>query len=88
MGVPLVAADLVDRALGEAHDVERVKADLGVGEVLADRLLVAAGHVDRDRVDRVLALAEQVEERLQGGGVAARGAPHDPALRWSTTVVR
>ena len=56
--VPLVAADLVDRPLGEAHDVEGVEADLGVGEVLADRLLVAAAHVDRDRPDRVLALAE------------------------------
>ena len=31
MGVPLVAADLVDRALAEADDVERIEADLGVG---------------------------------------------------------
>ena len=35
--VPFVAADLVDRALGEADDVERVEADLG----LRDRLAVA-----------------------------------------------
>ena len=31
VGVPLVAADLVDGALGEPDDVERVEADLGVG---------------------------------------------------------
>jgi hypothetical protein len=36
VGVPLVAADLVDRALAEADDVERVKAGLGAGDVVAD----------------------------------------------------
>jgi hypothetical protein len=46
---------------------------------VAYRLLVAAGHVDRDRADRVAALAELVEERLQRLGVAARGAPYDRA---------
>jgi hypothetical protein len=51
VGVLFVAADLIDGALREPHDVERVKADLGVGEVLSDRLLVAAGHVDRDGAD-------------------------------------
>jgi hypothetical protein len=79
VGVPLVAADLVDRALREADHVERVKADLGAGGVGADRLLIAAAHVDRDGPDRALAVAEFVEERLQGLGVAARGAPHDRA---------
>jgi hypothetical protein len=79
VGVSLVAADLIDRALAEAHDVERVKADLGVGDAVADCLLIAAGDVDRDCADRVLAVAEQIEERLQGGGVATRGAPHDRA---------
>src|SRR4051794_34135824 len=29
--------------------------------------------------DRALALAQRLEELLQGLGVAARGAPHDPA---------
>jgi len=77
VGVVLVAADLVDGALRETHHVERVKRDLRVGEALADRLLIAAGHVDRGRADRLLALAEQIEERLQRRCVAARGAPHD-----------
>ena len=77
VGVLLVATDLVDRPLGETHDVERIECDLGVWQVVADRLLVAAGHVDRAPPDRVLAIAEQIEERLQGGGVATRGAPHD-----------
>jgi hypothetical protein len=70
VGVPLVAADLVDRALAEADDVEGVKADLGLRDAGADRLGVAAAHVDRDGADRVLALAELIEERLQCGGVA------------------
>ena len=89
VGVPLVAADLVDRALGEADDVEGVKADLGVRDAVADRLLVAAGHVDRDRPDRAAALAEQLEEP------PARSRRCDPGrttrsrrLRWSTTLVR
>src|SRR5215217_4802827 len=63
VGVPFVAADLVDGALGEPHDVERVEGDLGGRERLADRLLIAAAHVDGDRPDRLLALAELVEER-------------------------
>jgi hypothetical protein len=77
VGVPLVATDLIDRALREADDVEWVEADLGRRGVVADRLLIAAAHVDRDRPARGLAVAELVEERLQRGGVAARGAPHD-----------
>ena len=79
MRVPLVAADLVDGALAEADDVEGIEANLGVGEVGADRLLIAAGHVDRDRSDGALAVTELVEERLQGCGVAAGCAPHDRA---------
>lgn len=35
------------------------------------------GAVDRHRPDRVLAVAELGEERLQGGGVATGRAPHD-----------
>jgi hypothetical protein len=80
VGIPLVAADLVHGALGEANDVERVKADLRGGGVLADRFLVAAAHVDRDRPDRVLAVAEFIEERRQRGGIAPGLAPHDPAI--------
>jgi len=72
VGVPLVAADLIDGALGEADDVEGVKADLGLRRVLADRLLITGAHVDRDRPDRVAALAELAEEALQGLGVATR----------------
>jgi hypothetical protein len=64
VGVSFVAADLVDGALGEPHDMEGIEADIGVGELLADGLLIAAGHVDRDRPDRLLALAEQLEESL------------------------
>lgn len=79
MGVPLVAADLIDGALREPDHVEGVKADLGLRCVLADRLLIAAAHVDRDRPDRLLALAELVEEALQRLGVAALCAPHDRA---------
>src|SRR5439155_8167790 len=77
--VPLISADLVHGALGQAHDVERVDRDLGVGQALADRLLIAAGHVDRDGADRALALAEQREEALQGLVVATGRAPHDRA---------
>jgi hypothetical protein len=79
VGVPFVAADLVYSPLGETDDVERVKADIGVRDRGVDRLLVAAGHVDRDRGDRVLAVAEEVEEPSQGLGVATRRAPHDRA---------
>jgi hypothetical protein len=79
VGVPFVAADLVDRALGKAHDVERVERDLGRRNGVADRLLIAARHVDRDRPDRVLAVAELVEELGKGGAIAARSAPHDRA---------
>jgi hypothetical protein len=79
VGVPLVATDLVDGALREPHDVKRVKRNLGLWGVVADCLLIAAAHVDRDRPDRVAPLAEFGEERLQRGGVAARAAPHDRA---------
>ena len=48
---------------------------------VADRLLITAGHVDRHRGDRVLAVTNEVEELLQRGGVAARSAPHDRAGR-------
>src|SRR5439155_4919913 len=58
-------------------DVEGVKADLRVGDRVADGALVLAAHVDRDGPDRVLARPELIEERLQGGAVAARSAPHD-----------
>jgi hypothetical protein len=58
MRVPLIATDLVNSALGEADHVEGVEADLGVGYRFADRLLIATGHVDRDRADGALGLAE------------------------------
>ena len=88
MRVPLIAADLVDRALRQTHHVEGIEGDLGLRDRVADGLLIAAGHVDRDGLDRVAALAELIEERLQGGGVATRGAPHDRPGLWSTTLVR
>src|SRR5438128_6682193 len=69
--VPLISADLVHGALGQAHDVERVDRDLGVGQALADRLLIAAGHVDRDGADRALALAEPREEAPLGPALAS-----------------
>ena len=71
VGLPFVAADLVNRSLTETHHVEGVKADLGVGDVLPDRLLVAAGHVDRDRRIEVLRSPSAIEEALQGLSVAA-----------------
>ena len=58
VGVSFVAADLVGRARAEADDVERVKADLGLRHRGADRALILAAHVDRDRADRVAAVAE------------------------------
>jgi len=79
VGVPLVATDLIDGALREPDDVEGIEADLCVRDARADGLLIAAGHVDRDRPDRLLALAEFVEEALQRRGVAALSAPHDRA---------
>ncbi len=79
VGVSFVAANLVGRAAGEPADVERVKADLGVGDRGANRALVLAAHVDQDRTDRVAAVAELVEEGLQGGAVASGAAPHDRA---------
>ena len=77
VGVPLVAADLVGRAGREPDHVERVEADLGVGNGGADGALVLAAHVDRDRPDRVAAGPELVEELGEGGAVAPRPAPHD-----------
>jgi hypothetical protein len=62
--------------------VEGVKAHARFGNpgLGADRLLIAGRHVDRDRLDRrLLLVCELVEECLQGGGVAARRGPHDPA---------
>jgi len=40
--------------------VEWVEADLGVRRVLADRFLVAAGHVDRDGADRFGSLGAEL----------------------------
>jgi hypothetical protein len=77
--VPLIAADLIPRRAGPSARQEGVKADTGAWERLADRLLIAAGHVDRDGLDRVAALAEQLEELVQGFGVATGRGPHDPA---------
>jgi hypothetical protein len=78
--VVLVAADLVGRLGAQLDHMEGVKAHLGVGDRLGDRLLIAGGHVDRDRPDRRLLLGrEPVEERLQAGGVAAVRRPHDAA---------
>src|SRR3954462_1359983 len=56
-----------------------VEGDLGVRQRVADRLLVAARHVDRDRSDRGLAVAELVEEALERGAVAAVGQPNAAA---------
>jgi hypothetical protein len=74
-------ADLVDRALAEADDVKRVKADLGLRDRFGDRLLIAAAHVDRHRPDRVAAVAKDVEELLQGGGLRP-GAHHTIPPVW------
>jgi hypothetical protein len=49
--------------------------------------LMAAGHVDRDRADRVTALAQELEERFERLGVAAGHHTIAPE-RWSATEVR
>ena len=80
MAVVLRAADLVGRLAAERDHVERVERDLRVRDGVRDRLLVAGGHVDRDRLDRgTLRVGQLVEEALQGRGVAARGGPHHAA---------
>ena len=80
MAVVLVAANLVGGLAAELDHVERVEAHLRVGDGLGDRFLIAGGHVDRNRLDRLLLLVGQlIEERLQAGGVATLGRPHDPA---------
>ena len=80
MLVVFVAANLVGGLGAELDHVEGVEAHLRVGDRGGDRLLVAGGHVDRDRPDRLLLrVGEPVEERLQAVGVAALGRPHDPA---------
>jgi len=78
----LVAPDLVHGSLAEPDNVERVKADLGVRDAGGDRLLIAAGHVDRHRLDRVLAVTERVKEgvlvwRRCGPGRTTRSRPRD-----------
>jgi hypothetical protein len=77
VGVPLVAAGLVGRP-----------ADRRACDRLADRALIVAAHVQRDRPDRGAAVAKLDEEVLQGGAVAARRAPHDRAAGRPATVVR
>ena len=65
-----------------------IKADLGVGDGGADGALVLAAHVDRDRPDRVLAVAELVEEapagwRCCGPARTTRSRPWRGRRRWS-----
>ena len=82
MPVVLVAADLVGGLAAELYHVEGVEHDVRVRDAVlgADRLLIAGGHVDRDRLDRrFLLVREPSEERLQAVGVAALGRPHDRA---------
>ena len=91
MLVVLVAADLVGRLAAELHHMEGVEHDLGVRDAArcADRFLIAGRHVDRDGPDRgLLLVGEPVEERLQGGGVAARRAHTIPPVSWLATQVR
>ena len=82
--VPLGAAHIVDRTARELTDVERVEHDLWrelrvlLGDCF-DRVLIAGRHVDRDRLDRVPPVAEQLEERLKRLGVAAGLGPHNRA---------
>ena len=80
VGVSFVAADLIGRAACEPDDVERIEADLGLWGGGADRALVLAARVDRDRPDRGLARAELVEEALQFGpaSCALRDREHPP----------
>jgi len=47
----LAAAHRVDRLTGQALDMEAVENDARMGQVLAHRLLVAAGNVHGHRLD-------------------------------------
>lgn len=74
--VPVGAPDVVDGAAGELAHVEGVEHNLGSEPLVAlgdgvDRVLLAGDHVDRDPLDGVPPLAQQLEERLQRRGVAA-----------------
>ena len=78
--VVLLAADLVGGFAAELDHMKGIERDLRVRDRSADRFLIAGAHVDRDCPDRrFLLVGELVEERLQAGGVAALGRPHDRA---------
>src|SRR5262249_38256140 len=79
-GVPYIAADLVERVGGPGDHVERVRtadrvAAAGVDHV-GDPVGAVGGHV---RDGRAPLVAGQVEEPVQGGLVAARRGPDQPA---------
>ena len=74
------AADLVDGLAGPLLDVEGVHADQGLrgpfGDHIVDPGRAVAGHVGQQRGP---GRAERVEERRDGGLVAALLGPHHPA---------
>ena len=49
--VPVVAANFVERLIGQLHDVERVDANRGLRRVFADCLGVPGAHVHRYRLE-------------------------------------
>ena len=76
--VPVAAADLVQRPVGERDDVIRVDRDDRVRGVLAGALGVAGTHIERDHLDRARARLPEILEELFGGRLAvAVRAPHD-----------
>ena len=88
VGVLLVAADLVDGVGADAHHVKGIQAHLGVGNLLADGLLIPVRYVDQDRPDVLAALTELGEEPLQRGAVRPFGTHTKRPLSWSATTVR
>jgi hypothetical protein len=87
MGVPFVAADLVDGARAEADDAEGVKADVGVGTAAR----IARWHSPLMSIETVWieSLASPSSAKKASGGAAAAGVtPHDRVVAWSATVIR
>ena len=84
LGLPLRAAHLVHRLVGQGHDVVAVIADLGVGQGLANALGVGRAHVDAGMGDSsaFAAMGLQVQRETLDRVVVAsgRGEEQPPGL--------
>ena len=78
--VPDLAADLIQRGGRGLDDMERVKADHGVGAALGDGPGDPFGVIARHQLDLLAALfAEQIQELLDRFAVPAVRCPHEAA---------